>query len=154
MSVLFQETSNENSKFINRRLSMNYKVTYYVFHSVCSFATILFLSYCLYEYSLNEDISQVTFQEFHKNEKNIYPSLTVCLSSIFLEDKFVTHGQGINLSTYTEYLYGEHWDDRMIDVDYDNVTTKFEDYLQGVALIHNSRSRRIERCRGRWWRYN
>ena len=114
---------------------MNYQKTYYLFCSASSFTSLAFVCFCLYEYSLNEDISQVTFQEFHKREENIYPSLTICLSSIFLEDEFVTYGQGINHSTYTDYLYGDHWDDRMIDIDYDNVTKNFEDYLLGIAML-------------------
>ena len=113
---------------------MNYLKIYYLFCSACSISAVVYVCYCLYEYFLNEDISQVTFQEFHKREENIYPSLTVCLSSIFLEDELITYGEGINSTTYTDYLYGDHWDDRMIDIDYDKVTTNFEDYLLGIAM--------------------
>jgi hypothetical protein len=31
-------------------------------------------------------------------------------------------------------LRGEHWDDRMIGIDYDNVTSNFENYLLGIAM--------------------
>ena len=105
-----------------------------VFHLVCICATVTFISYCLHKYSLNEDISQVTFQEFHETKGNIYPSLTICVSSIFYEDQLELYGEGINIHTYSDFLSGEHWDDRMMYIDYDNVTLNFEDYLLGIGM--------------------
>ena len=40
----------------------------------------------------------------------------------------------MNLSTYTEFLDGQLWDDRMLNIDYDNVTTNFENYLLGIGM--------------------
>ena len=113
---------------------MNHRITSYGFRLVCSFATIIFVCYCLYEFSLNEDISQVSFQEFHANEDSIYPSLTVCLTPGFVDDAIAMYGDGISSSTYINFLDGQHWDDRMLHIDYDNVTTNFEDYLLGIGM--------------------
>ena len=121
--------------FLNLIMSnLSFQIAYYTFHMVCSLATICFISYCLYKYGQNEDLSQVTFQEFHKTKDNIYPSLTICVSTQFSEENLELYGEGINISTYTDFLNGELWDDRMVEIDYDNVTFNFEDYLLGIGM--------------------
>ena len=41
----------------------------------------------------------------------------------------------INISSYRSFLKGDIWDERMLDVDYDNVTVDFSDNLLGVYLV-------------------
>ena len=79
-------------------------------------------------------MSQVTFQEFHKEKDNLYPSLTICTSYIFFDESFKSYGEGINLSTYTDFLIGDYWDDKLVNVDYDNVSLNFLDYLLGINM--------------------
>ena len=112
--------------------SLSYKITYYFFHLICTSATIFFVSFCLYKYSLNKDLSQVTFQEFHKTKENIYPSMTLCFANIFYEENLKEYGIQ-SIDDYTNYLNGEFWSDSMVDVDYDNVTINISDYLLGFA---------------------
>ena len=114
--------------------NLHFRIAYYSFHFICTSATIGFICFCLYKYSQNGDVSQVTFQEFHAQEENLYPSLTICVSSIFYEEKLKSYGEGINVSTYTGFMNGEYWDDRMINVDYDNVTTNFSNFFLGVGM--------------------
>ena len=102
---------------------------------ICTSATIAFICFCLYKYSQNDDVSQVTFQEFHKKKDNLYPSVSICLSSIFYEENLKSYGDGINISTYTDFMSGEYWDDRIDKVDYDNVTLNFSNYLLGVMVF-------------------
>ena len=84
---------------------------------------------------MNEDVSQVTFKEFHETEESIYPSLTVCFSHIYYVDNFDRYGKGINFSTFSQFLSGEHWDDKMVDIDYDDVTLDFDKYLMAIGLM-------------------
>ena len=114
--------------------NLHFKVAYYLFHFICTSATIAFICFCLYKYSQNDDVSQVTFQEFHKKKDNLYPSVSICVSSIFYEENLKSYGDGINISTYTDFMNGEYWDDRIVKVDYDNVTLNFSNYLLGVGM--------------------
>ena len=111
-----------------------FKVFFYFCYLLCTSATIGFICFCLYKYSLDDDVSQVTFQEFHKENDNLYPSLTICTSHIYFDDNFKLYGEGINLSTYTDFLKGDYWDDILVKVDYDNVTLNFLDYLLGINM--------------------
>ena len=104
----------------------------YSFHLVCSLAALLFVCFCLYKYSLNKDLSQVTYKEFHKTNENIYPSLTLCFASIFYEGNLKEYGvQSIN--EYANFMDGEYWNDRMIDVNYEKVTLNISDYVLGFV---------------------
>ena len=111
-----------------------FKIIYGLFHIVCMLATLSFISHCIHRYFLDEDVSQVTFEEFHKDEQSVYPSLALCISFFFYEDQLKMYGGDINVSTYTSYLSGDLWDDRMPDIDYDNVTLNFEDFFYGANM--------------------
>lgn len=54
----------------------------------------------------------------------------------FLDDELAKFGDGINQTTYAEFLQGKIWDDRMNEIDYDSVTPQFEDYLLGVSKFN------------------
>ena len=114
--------------------NLAFKVFFYFCYFLCTSATICFICFYLYKYSLNDDVSQVTFQEFHKEKDNLYPSLTICTSYIFFDESFKSYGEGINLSTYTDFLIGDYWDDKLVNVDYDNVSLNFLDYLLGINM--------------------
>ena len=114
--------------------NLKFKIAYYSCLFVCTSTTIGFISLCLIKYSLNDDVSQVTFQEFHTSEESLYPSITICLTSIFYKEKFKYYGEGINISTYADFMNGEYWDDRMLKVDYDRVTLNFSNYLMGIGM--------------------
>ena len=48
------------------------------FHFLCLTCTIGISAYCAYKFYLNEDISVVEFDKFNGNDKNIYPTLSLC----------------------------------------------------------------------------
>ena len=100
-----------------------------VFNVLCLAATISLVYWCLHGYLQDDNLSEITFTKFNKDESSPYPELTLCLQNPFLEDKLKDLGTGINSSTYRQYLQGELWDDRMVDVDFDNVTINLENYL-------------------------
>ena len=114
---------------------IGYKTSSYIYYLTCLSTATVFILSCLYNFSLNKNISEVTYQEFHKTEENVYPSLTLCLASVFSEKNLRRYGEEINPSTYKEYLNGQLWDNRMVDIEYDNVTLNFLDYLMGISMV-------------------
>ena len=114
--------------------NLHFRIAYYIFHFICTSATLGFICFCLHKYFQNDDVSQVTFQEFHAKEDNLYPSLSICVPSTFNEEKLNSYGEGINITSYADFMNGEYWDDRMVKVDYGNVTANFSNYLLGVGM--------------------
>ena len=49
-----------------------------LFTALCITIALIFTSYCIYQYFKNEDSSVVTFSEYHDEEDNIYPGITLC----------------------------------------------------------------------------
>ena len=81
----------------------------------------------------------VDFKTFHKAENDIFPSLTLCIgptktgsrpNSGVWNKKKLNDTYGIESPTdYHQFLKGKTWDERMIHVDFDDVTLNLTDYL-------------------------
>ena len=104
----------------------------YVF--CCVIATIALISNCFYNFWLDKDTSQITFKTYHKGKDSMYPSISLCFDWPFLKDSLVSFGNGVNASTYSNFLSGDFWDDRFLHVDYDNVTINLESYLTSIEI--------------------
>ena len=115
-------------------LSCREKLFKYMFHGLCGFATLCFTLFCVHQYALDEDVARIEFQEFNSDENQIYPSVTICFPNPLLEDKLAQYGKGINASTYTSFVVGELWDERMAMIDYDDVSIDIENYLLGISM--------------------
>ena len=129
-------------------MSSSYKVFIFIFRFVCILAALCLITKGLIKYWKNDDLSQVDYRRFHASEKDIYPSLTICLHGllIFVPSKLKTIGTGINEKTYSSFLMGKHWDERMVEIDYDNVTVNIEDHIIFAALQYPGKVMRIRNC--------
>ena len=105
-----------------------------LYHLLCITSTLAMTAYCVYQYQLNKDVSIVDFKEFNEEEDFIYPTITVCFATNFIQEKLSDNQNGINVNAYYEFLSGNHWQDNMLDIDFDNVTVRIEDYLLGVSI--------------------
>ena len=104
------------------------------FATVCGFLTTIIVCACISVYILNEDVSRVDFHLFHSHFQDQYPTTTLCFYNPFLENELKKYGDGINTTTYSQFLQGKFADDRMRDIDYDNVTVSLNDFLLGAGL--------------------
>ena len=109
-----------------------------LFTILCITATASLMVYCLCHYLRDEDVSSVHFTKFYSSNEAPYPSFSFCILQPFLENEFDVYGGNVNMSTYIKFLRGELWDERMLDVDYDNVTVSLKENLAyGYAFLQN-----------------
>ena len=102
----------------------------YVYFIFCLLATIGLSIYSIYRFWLNEDTTVVQVTRFLSSMDAIYPSLSFCVLPPFLEEKFdIYEDEKINMSSYRKFLEGEFWDERMLSIEYDNVTVSLEENL-------------------------
>ena len=107
---------------------LDWKIAKYIFYTLCVTATIGFIVFCFHEYMLNQDLCLVDFRKFNGNKVNLehgkYPSVSLCTYSPFLREKLNNkkYGQNINLDSYRNFLAGDYWDEKMLSIDYDDVT--------------------------------
>ena len=111
-----------------------------IYHVACVLTTLGLVSWCYYEYSLNEDATQIHNREFHKTADDIYPSTTICLNSPFKEEKLKEFDPDLNSTKFHLFLmgnppwWGSVWNKSWIDIDYDYVTYQLEDLISSVSV--------------------
>ena len=116
-----------------------------IYHIICLLATIALVAWASYEYSLNEDETQIHINQFHKTAEDIYPSITICIDDPFIERKLKEIHPVLTNGTYKAFLGGKGWspndvdNEGMINIDYDNVTYQLEDIIDqfDLTLLEN-----------------
>ena len=107
------------------------------YNLVCVISTIALQIYCLSNYLKDEDVSAVLFTKYHSSQEAIYPSLSLCIRNPFIESKFDRYENDINMTSYIKFLQGNFWDDKMLKVEYDNVSVSLSDNLiRGYYYAH------------------
>ena len=122
----------------------------FIFSLLCVLGTVGLGIECLRKFIADEDISLNDYVKYHYEdyEKNIYPSFSFCIVNPFLDQNLRKYGNDINVTSYSYFLQGLFWDDRMLKIDYDNVTVSIEDSLVSVLMRLNGRGpdgKRIEK---------
>ena len=112
----------------------NDETNHYRFHLLCVICTISMISYCVYKFVLDDDMTSIVFRRFNGKGNEIYPTLTLCFkgASIFDAEKIQRVSQS-NID-YQKFLSGLVWDQRLYDINYDNVTLDFENLVKYIRL--------------------
>ena len=98
-------------------------------------ATIALGIDCFKDYLKDEDVSLTEYKKFnHEDQDNVYPSVTFCIENPFISKKLEDIYDDINITSYKNFLGGKSWDDRLLQIDYDNVTVSLDDALLGVRM--------------------
>ena len=105
------------------------KLVLSLFQLVCVIITVSIITYNVILYSEDEDLTEVSFKMYNQDEESIYPGITICIDKPFKTIKLEEFGEGINKTTYENFLRGRLWDDRMLNIDFDSVTIDIKDYL-------------------------
>lgn len=112
---------------------------HHVFHFLCLLTAFGLASRCLLKFLEDGSISSIQYKKFHHTSPDhIYPSFSWCIINPFLENELNKYGDGINVTSYSYFLKGLYWDDRMVDIDFDNVTVSLSDNLYWInSYLHD-----------------
>ena len=91
--------------------------------------------WCIVTFAHNHDICLVDLKEYNEDANAIYPSISIIIVNPFLDDKLREYGDGINAISYSKFLAGKYWDERMLDINYDNVTIDLNQYFLGYEML-------------------
>ena len=116
-----------------------------IYHITCVLATIALVAWVSYEYSLNEDVTQIHINQFHKTAEDIYPSTTICIDEPVIDRKLKEIHPLLTKGAYMGFLRGAGWPENdvfkegMINIDYENVTYQLEDFIDQfeITLLQN-----------------
>lgn len=113
----------------------------YMYMSACLFATIVLSIYSVHRYLNNEDTTSIKVRTFLSTKDAIYPSMSFCILSPFLEKSFDVYGDNeINMTSYIDFLKGNAWNERFLKVDYDKVTVSLSENLKSAGYFTHSSS--------------
>ena len=114
------------------------------FRLICLLFTGVLFGYCSWKYIQNESTSLVDFRAYYDSEEDIYPSITLCFiqsdmeQSIYITEKFRNDHNIENITKYTAFLEGIHWDANLTNVDYDDVTINLREYVKTIRIRADS----------------
>jgi hypothetical protein len=105
-----------------------------LFHLTCIAATVGTTCWCFYIFLLDNDVCLVDFKKYGEEKEYIYPSFAMVFVNPFIEKKLKRYGENITTASYVSFLQGYHWDERMVNISYDNVTLDINDYFLGYDI--------------------
>ena len=101
-------------------------------------------SWCIYQYFLDEDLTQVNFKRFHEKKEDIYPSISLCFLNPYLPEAFGNNYETtISLHEYLQFLQGNLWKPEMLIIDYHNVSLDIKKYFIGYDILYLEREHSI-----------
>ena len=114
----------------------------YIFILLCVSATISMLVYWSYKFKLDEDSSVITYRKFYERESDVYPTISICLESPFLNQRLAEYG--VDQSLYLKFLRGDYFSEDMLKIDYSNVTFDISDHVKGYEMYFRNGSKKLD----------
>ena len=106
---------------------------------ICIIGTAILLIWCYLEYREDEDVVEISFKKYGKDEDSIYPDISLCFDHPFNEDQLKSYDSTLTKSLYTLFLTGQtffgEWNEIVLDINYENVSLHLKDYMIGDALL-------------------
>ena len=106
----------------------------HAFKIACILATIGTTCWSIYIFAQNSDVCLVDYIPYNQDGNSIYPSITIVVGNPFIKENLKVHGENITPALYSQFLEGTYWDDRMMNINYDDVTVDINDYLLSYEL--------------------
>ena len=107
---------------------------YNIFHLCCILATIGTASWCIYRYSLNEDLTVNSFNQFNQDRESIYPSISVCFPLPCLDGKIKDIHINSTCRDYIDMKSGLTLDEKLLSVNFDRFTIDLKEYFLNAIL--------------------
>ena len=87
------------------------------------------IAYCVYKFWLNEDTTTIVFNRFNGSGIDIYPTVSFCFKGKGIFDTERIKNETKSETDYRKFLDGKIWDDKLLVLDYDNVSWNAEKML-------------------------
>ena len=104
------------------------------FRVLCLLITISMCIYWIYLFNLNEGKSEINYQQFAPESLDaVIPTLTLCLDNPFLNDRLAEFGT--DNKSYFSFLAGKSFDEKMLKIDLNLVTTNITHYVKDYQIF-------------------
>ena len=131
--------------------SIEGKYIHRAFHAICILGTIALISWCIYMYALDEDMTVIHFEKFHTDPDYIYPSISLCASDIFYEHELQKFG--VKQTIYESFLRGDYYEEGIQNIPYEDVAYHPATKLLGIKFFQEYSTNGIQNPDQYYW-YN
>ena len=114
----------------------------YMFAFLCVSATLSMCVYWAYKFSLDKDLSVITYRKFYETKDDVYPTVSFCLKDPFLKERLAEYG--VDQSLYLKFLRGDYFSEDMLKIDYSNVTFDISDHVKGYEMYFRNGSKKLD----------
>ena len=104
------------------------------FHLGCLTATIFCTFNCFEKWNRDDSSYEINYQRFHKGITDVYPSVSLCFSMPFPQEKLDEFAKGISAQNYSDFIMGLKDSDKINRDIYDDVIMKKEELIVLSAL--------------------
>ena len=80
-----------------------------IYHALCLIVTISLVLWCIHDYCLDRDVTEILLRAYHDTPDDIYPSITVCYKEPFLDQKFVNYDKNISKYFKNNLITTDYW---------------------------------------------
>ena len=100
------------------------------------------------EYLKNEDVIEISYRKFDQTKGDSqYPAMSLCFVDAYKQSELEKwnnysstnntniKGSMINASSYSDFINGNIWDEKMLNISYEKVTFDIKDYLMSTCMI-------------------
>ena len=91
------------------------------------------------EYVKNEDVIEISYRKFDQTKGDSqYPAMSLCFVDYYNQSRFEESyydEKTINITSYSDFINGDIWDEKMLKVDYDAVTMDIRDFLISTCMV-------------------
>ena len=105
-----------------------------IFQVLCWMTTASVIVFWLYKFSLNQDYSVIEYKKYHQDEADVYPMLSLCFKNPFDSDKIATNDTQINGTSYLEFINGQYFAPKMLDIDHGKIIMNISDYIDDAWI--------------------
>ena len=117
-----------------------YEKFYNNFQYICVFVTLIAVSWCIWEFSKNDNITEISYKKYGVDNESVYPDLTLCFDHFLNNEKLLEIGT--NEFEYKKFLNGEELNENLVQIDFENVSLQLEDHFiidPFIRLINNTK---------------
>jgi len=85
-------------------------------------------------YNLDKYSSVIESKEYFGADDDGFPVVLTCFNQFFEDKLFTKYGENVTVEAYKNFLFGNHFDDRLKTVTFQEVTTNLSDFLLGFEV--------------------
>ena len=109
-----------------------------IFEAICLICTSIFIVRGIDRYLDDNDVTIIETQAYKDNNIDIMPAISLCFPQEFKDSTFQKLGFNVTGQNYKKFLVGEYFDESMLSIEYDDVTTNISEYLIQYAVGFNN----------------